>query len=209
MKKKKKQKRNKKVSTLFIVVLSLVCITAFMIKFVYAAMTSNDDVANKFMLADGGGNIVEKFNPPNDLHPMKPGDTYPKVVQISNKEETPFFVRLLIIPEIQSTDNISLPSEIGKEVSFTINDKWLLGEDGYYYYLDKVVPDTATTALFTEVKLANNLGEEYENSSLKIHVKSETVIANTNSYKKAWWPNGISADYTNLTLIDATLSNSL
>lgn len=155
--------------------------------YVYASLSGTDQLSNDFQLSDLPGSIEEEYTPPTKEDPMTPGRTYPKKVTVTNPSTTPFFVRILVTPEILSADGVLLAGTIGKELTVDLGKEWVLGEDGYYYYLGKVEKNQTTSALFTQVTLSKEVGSDYEGASMEIYIKSETVIAKGIHYRDAWW----------------------
>lgn len=204
MKKKIKKYRRKRTVLMSTLVVLLLALGIGSLTYVYASLTDKDHVINSFGLSDLTGTIQEEFEPPTSTNPAKPGSTYKKEVTIKNQSSAPFFVRVLLTPEIQTTDGTLLEANIGKELTLDIQSKWLLGEDGYYYYLDKVVKET--TPLFTSVTLSKTLDEKYKEASMSIQVKSETVSSAKFIYRQAWW-NDRTLNEPNLMTIDTTLKN--
>lgn len=196
-------KRNKKIIlTAAILMVSILVIIG--LNAVYAALTDKDDKVNDFQIANLRGDITEKFVPPTKDKPIQPGDTYPKEVKVTNIKNAPFFVRVLVIPEVQSEEGTLLPSEIGKNIMVDIDNNWVLGEDGFYYYLKKVSEKEETTPVFKKVKLNKTYDPDYEKATMKIYLKSETVTSSGNNYRKAWWQGQPPTD-KNLKTIDDTL----
>ena len=175
-------------------------------KVVYASLITTDHVTNDFQVTDLNGKIKEDFTPPTKEEPMTPGKTHPKKVTISNPSTTPFFVRVLVTPEVQSADGLLLAGNIGKELTIDLGKDWLLGEDGYYYYLGQVGKEQMTPPLFTQVTLADSVGESYNGASLQIHVKSETIIVGKQQYRDAWWGGKVPTE-SELQKVDTTLQN--
>lgn len=193
------------------VVLSLVFLTAVIglisLNYVYAALTDKDQAANDFQIGEVKGTITEKFDPPTEDQPIKPGDTYPKEVKVSNASNLPFFVRVLVTPEIQSIDGMLLASNIGTEITVDLGNDWLLGEDGFYYYLKEVLPGSNTSPLFTTVTIANNLGTDYDGATMSIAIKSETVTSSGDNYRGAWWQGTLPTN-PNLVKVDTALQTN-
>lgn len=213
MKKNKHKSKNKnKVSNKIIILaatLLMVSILGIMgLNAVYAALTDYDEKTNDLQVANLKGEITEKFTPPTKDKPIKPGEPYPKEVKVINSRNAPFFVRSLVVPEIQSSDGFLLPSEIGKEIIVDLNKDWILGEVGFYYYLKKVPKGKETSPIFTTVTLSGTLpsnGEySYNDASMSISLKSETVTSAGDNYRKAWWQGKVPTD-KNLKLVDDAL----
>lgn len=171
---------------------------------VYASLTASDQAENAFGLSDLNGTIKESFEPPTPTNPAKPGSTHKKEVTIQNVSTTPFFVRVLVTPEIQATDGTLLASTIGTELLVDLNSSWVLGEDGYYYYLGELGPDKTTPPLFTTVTLSSELSEGYKEATVTMQVKSETVSSEPGVYRTAWWSDQ-SLTAPNLQAVDKAL----
>lgn len=60
-------------------------------------------------------------------------------------------------------------------------DQWTYGGDGYFYYNSPVAKDEETTALFTGVHFAKELGNEYTHCTANVHVNAEAVQADNNA----------------------------
>lgn len=206
---KKQKKKSKKFLTfnkriILAAAVLLVSLVGIMgLRFVYAALTDYDQKTNDFQIANLRGDITEKFTPPTKDKPIQPGDVYPKEVKVTNTSNAPFFVRVLVIPEVKSKDGTLLPSEIGKDIMVDLDKNWVLGEDGFYYYLKKVSEKEETTPVFKTVKLVNTYEEDYEQADMQIALKSETVTSAGDNYRKAWW-QGKTPTEKNLKIIDDT-----
>ncbi len=198
-----KVKFNKKlVITATVILVSVLSVIG--LNFVYAALKDNDQEENDFKISNLKGEITEKFTPPTAANPIKPGIVHEKEVKIKNTEDSPFFVRAIVIPEIQDKDKAFLPSKIGENLHVTANKDWVLGEDGFYYYLKKVSEGEETTPIFNSVRLDSRMYSEYNDASLKIALKSETVISSEDNYRKAWWQGKVPSE-KNLKIVDNAL----
>lgn len=174
---------------LLIVISSIVVLFALIAAGILAfAARASDSVDNQFSIVNQKGDIKETgFTPDEDI---TIGEEVDKEVMIENNGETDFFVRVMVFPEIKTSDGDSstlLPATIGEEIEIVIGTDWEDGEDGYFYYKGKVVPGDATSHLFTEVGLASGLGATYEGATLDMQIKSETVTASNLQYRKVWW----------------------
>lgn len=154
----------------------------------YGSSQSSDLVNNQLEIATLEGNLEENFVPDKDI---QIGGSYAKDVKVTNKGTTNLFVRVMILPKVQSSNGLLLPAAIGKELSIDLNTDWIDGGDGYYYYLDVVKPEIKTSALFTSVTLSNNLDQRYEGASLSVQLKSEAVTPANHEYRKAWWAGDV------------------
>lgn len=203
--KRKWQKQSQKMNWLLgSLIVFLLAIGIGSAAYVYASLSATDHVSNDFQLSDLTGSIDEEFTPPTKEDPMTPGRTYPKKVTINNPSATPLFVRVLVTPEIVSKDGVLLSGIIGKELTVDLGKEWLLGEDGYYYYLGKVEKNQTTSPLFTKVILSKEIDSEYDGATMKVFIKSETIIAKGTHYRDAWWLGTIPTE-NKLKQVDTTL----
>lgn len=174
------------------------------IVFSYAALTAKDQVRNDLQVSVLSGKVTENFVPPTEDNPIGSGDSYKKEVSVKNDANTPFFVRVLVIPEIISSEGIMLESNIGKEIIIDLDGNWLRGEDGFYYYLKKVEPNKSTSNIFTNITLSPSLDSVYADASMTISIKSETIIPSL--YCEAWWTGEIPTE-GQLKLVNDTLNS--
>lgn len=150
----------------------------------FAGSKNSDTVENRLKLPSLAGEIKEEFEPNTNI---TIGSSKKKDVTIANTGDADLFVRVMVLPMVESAGGKLLPAGIGAELTVDLGADWRDGQDGYYYYIKKVVPETSTASLFTEVKLADNLGKEYEEASLSIQIKSETITNFQYEYREAWW----------------------
>lgn len=175
----------------------------------YAAMTVREEKANLFQIGSLQTKVEEVFTEPTTISPTTPVE---KKVTVQNTGTINQFVRVMLQPEIRvkSGDSVRLlPSQIGEEVLLDLNStQWQLGEDGYYYYLNSVKPGAAnsTENLFTQVKLKENLGVEYDKATFNLLIKVEAINCAKYAYRDAWW-QGVTPSSGQLKLIDNQLAN--
>ncbi|MCL2301132.1 MAG: hypothetical protein FWC27_13400 [Firmicutes bacterium] len=155
--------------------------------------------------------LVDTFTQPPTI-PM-PGGSFSKTVSATNTGDIPGFVRLLVQVTAFADDPTQatpLPMKIGREVNLNIfTADWMLGEDGYYYYLGLLAPGETAPPLFTDVILGGPgvLDARYVNATMKIEVKVEGVDYYKWHYRDGWWVNPASPPSTgNLGTIEGTLS---
>lgn len=162
---------------------------------VNAASKSNDNVQNHLQIPVIQGEIKETFTP--DV-PIKMGENpQVKEVSVENKGNTPFFVRVMVFPEIMTASDNLLASNLGKEVLIDVTSDWLDGNDGYFYYKGSVLPGKTTADLFKTVKLSDSLDDTYEDANFSIQIKIETVTNSSYQYRKLWWNGDIATSPTN------------
>ena len=152
-------------------------------------LISSDAVTNKFQTGDNKIDIVEDFQEPENWN----GDEYKKVVKISNTtndSKSPVLVRVSIIPRWE--DEKGLPStNLSVDVvklKFSEGEKWLKGDDGYYYYKSLLQPQESTSEILKSVSLEipENEKSKYKGKTLKIDVNAESVQANKTAYRLNW-----------------------
>ena len=162
---------------------------------VNAASKSNDNVQNHLQIPVIQGEIKETFTP--DV-PIKMGEKpQVKEVSVENKGNTPFFVRVMVFPEIMTASDNLLASNLGKEVLIDVTSDWLDGNDGYFYYKGSVLPGKTTADLFKTVKISDSLDDTYEDANFSIQIKIETVTNSSYQYRKLWWNGDIATSPTN------------
>ncbi|CAK7046189.1 MAG: hypothetical protein EUB_02989 [Eubacterium sp.] len=187
----------KKKGALLISALALIAV--IVIGGTLAYFTSQDTAQNVFTMGKVSGKLDEDTNDtPVDGHPVKPGTpsddglVYDKVmpgdwlskiptVSIDNDSE-PAYVRVDI--EVNATNGSVISQEIKDRIlsdeCLDINEKWVKGVDGKYYYQDILSnPDKATTEpLFTLVKFdGDKWGNELNGLSFTIDLTADIIQA--------------------------------
>lgn len=162
----------------------------------YASLTAQTEKQNQFRVGDLKATVVEEFDPPNKLEADK---EYQKKVAVTNTGDQEIFLRVLAVPVITKTEDgeqLLLPATVdGDKPVLTIDynqKEWMLGEDGYYYYLEKIPKGASTAALFTKVKMnqANIIGD-YKDAVLSFEIKSEAIGVTKFAYRDAWWEGAV------------------
>ena len=125
----------------------------------------------------------ENNQPIRELKGVMPGVTYDKVVSVTNEADSQnAWVRIKLekviepAPDVEAKNDpslaiINLPKEEGS--------KWVKDGD-YWYYTDILKPSETTENLFETVTIDKNMGNEYQNSTVKILVTAEAVQADNN-----------------------------
>ena len=155
---------------------------------------------------DAGADIVW---PEEGLSGIMPGTSASKIVSVANNGQAEAWIRVGVdIAISESGDPITnptikcLPLTVtvdGQEVdvvSYSVDsEKWLRGEDGYYYYKTPVAAGSSTAHLFEEVTFAKEMGNEYQNCTVYIDVIAEAVQTANNVPESGkatdvkGWPN--------------------
>lgn len=162
--------------------------------FVYAAMTATDRKENDFRIGQVETKLFEE-NFDETMTEVKKGVSVPKEVRIQNTGTIKQFVRVMVLPEVRQSiagDSVNeqiLPLKIGTDIILeeSATSDWINGGDGYYYYTKAVEPGKETTYLFKKVKLADQLGANYDQAKLSITLKVETINCAKDAYRNAWW----------------------
>ena len=173
-----------------------------------AWFTDKQEVTNKISTGAIKHTIVEKFNE-NTSQNLLPGEEINKDVWIHNIEKSDSLLRVKITPIWVNENGDKVADATSEEVTAVIkNDKWTLGNDGYYYYnevfkshnkdeahpsseeIDEetTLPTCYSDQLLNSIALSGNLSDQdkYANRKLDVIVKSETVQVNKDAYNTEW-----------------------
>ena len=137
-----------------------------------------------------------------------PGSVVNKVVYVENVGSGAFYTRVKITPEVVDADGKIIPLTDRSLLTLDLNEDWIDGEGGYYYYHGAVDPQTATTELFNHVTFSKDMGNEYQNATVHIYVTAEAVqTANLEKYaandvREVWKHVGTVETSTSSTQID-------
>lgn len=127
-----------------------------------AFLMSSNTRTNSFFIGSNESEIVETFNPPENI---KKGDIVAKDIKVKNTGSKSY-IRMFVAV----SDN-----NLGKKFTMNINTKdWSLGSDGYYYYNKVVDKGESTASLFDKLTFTDDLKS---GSNLKIICYSESVQA--------------------------------
>lgn len=176
-------------------ILLLICIVTVQ-KISYASLTSKDKVTNTLNLGDINIEVSENFTPPKDWN----GAEYNKEVKIKNNSTAPALIRVSIISRWVDEKGNSWPGDtnlvtlnyetnnITANQNTIKNNKWIYGNDNYYYYNTIVAKDKETKQILKSVSanIPEELKERYKNKTLIVDVKAESVQATKDAYKKTW-----------------------
>lgn len=133
---------------------------------------------------DGNGTHVTL---PEKLNGIMPGKTmdYDSVV-VENTGTSPAWIRVQASTEIiennPAAENL-LPSIApdGKfVVAYTLNQDWIDGNDGYYYYKYPVNPNEKTSMMIDEITINSSIGNDYKGCTISINVSAQAVQSKNN-----------------------------
>jgi len=124
--------------------------------------------------------------PEEGIHGVMPGMTYDKKVVVQNIGGVDFYTRILLTGEVLFDDGTTQPLDLTKlELDIdTVN--WTKQGD-YYYYNRALTPRgedgvvDVTEPLFTTVTFVAELGNEYQNATVKLDVNAEAVQSRNNT----------------------------
>ena len=162
-----------------IVLTSMVLLMALLVVGGTMAWFSDKEGVNNEFIA---GTVKVEINEHDfkDLTDVKAGDDATKEVSIINTGNTEAYIRVALIPQ-WDPNNLSIDV-----VTLHINsDNWVY-KDGWYYYKKALAVGDETEKLLTNVKFAEDMGEEYENATFSIKVNAEAVQASNKAYQKVW-----------------------
>ena len=123
--------------------------------------------------------IVEKMNGGADFPEegvyILPGSIVSKIVTVANTGLHPFWLR------VRLTNGISNEALSADVFDLDINTKdWIVGDDGYYYYGTILQPGAATERLFSQVRIAGDIGNSYAGENLTLTVSAFAVQSENN-----------------------------
>jgi hypothetical protein len=136
--------------------------------------------------------LEENFSAPTAADPAAPGETISKEPWLLNDGSIDAFARVRVFPTLVAADGQTLlEARVGTQLTLVgLNTaKWKDGGDGWYYYIEKIAPQTKTEALFRSVTLAGNISDNYSGAKLTVTLIYEAVETGKWHYRTAWWNN--------------------
>ncbi|EOT2917261.1 BsaA family SipW-dependent biofilm matrix protein [Clostridium perfringens] len=190
----KRRKGLVKALLLILIVISIISVTVL-----GKGFTSIDSVNNKFSIGSVETEIDENFDAPKEWD----GSNISKLVSIKNTGKNDEFVRVSIIPRwIDEDENpwtgdsnlIQLNLDEDNVIALNkddINNLWVYGEDGYFYYMAKLKSGKSTKELLKSVEIKkdsieDSLKEKYNGKKIKIDVNVEAIQPNEEALTKKW-----------------------
>lgn len=138
----------------------------------YAYLTARDDAANRFGVSAVDITVDEKFEPPGEV---PPGKVIVKAPRICSSSDIDCYVRAAVhFTDSDAKDYCE---------ALVINPGWQAGEDGYYYWQERLQPGQKTGTLFDCVTVRQDAGEI---PPFDIYVYAEAVQCGKNTIKEAW-----------------------
>ena len=121
-----------------------------------------------------------------------------KIVRIKNSGTLPMMVRVKIDVTIDK-DESKLPDNWRSLITcnFDLDNEetgnvgtWMLGEDGYYYYILPLEAGKVTTPLFDTITFSSNMGNEFTNSKIEFTVYCEAIQTGADTWQTDAVTNG-------------------
>lgn len=160
---------------------------------------SSDSIKNKFSLGSIETEITENFDAPKEWN----GSNITKQVSIKNTGKSKELVRVSIIPMwvyesgnpwagdtnlIQLNFNQSNLADINKD---DVNNSWVNGNDGYYYYMAELESGASTKELLKSVEIKTDsleqaLKEKYNGKKVMVDVNVEAIQPNEKALEENW-----------------------
>ncbi|MCS4569978.1 hypothetical protein FZ989_00635 [Clostridium perfringens] len=191
----KRRKGLVKALLLILIVISIISVTVL-----GKGFTSIDSVNNKFSIGSVETEIDENFDAPKEWD----GSNISKLVSIKNTGKSDEFVRVSIIPRwIDENENpwtgdsnlIQLNLDEDNVIALNkddINNLWVYGEDGYFYYMAKLKSGKSTKELLKSVEIKKRLHRRFfkkkniMEKKIKIDVNVEAIQPNEEALIKKW-----------------------
>lgn len=120
----------------------------------------------------------DKTKPFVDLTGIMPGTSVTKVPEVKNVGEGEAWIRAKVEISIVNADKEQLPNEKNNKQLVTfklLNNGWIDGKDGYYYYEKFVKPDGLTEPIFDTVSFDAAMDNPYQNCKATVTIKAEAV----------------------------------
>lgn len=126
--------------------------------------------------------------PEDGVFGIMPGVDVDKIVSVTNDSAVEAYVRVRLEMSINDKKGESLPlvftdcnqvSTPAMKPNYINGESWILGSDGCWYYSRALNAGETTDILFDKVSFAEELGNEYQNSTAIVLVTAEAVqVAN-------------------------------
>lgn len=169
---KKERNVNRKMKNLMIAMLAGALILGVGAGVSYAYLTAQDDAANHFRVSSVDITVEENFDPPGEI---TPGKVIVKAPRICSGSDIDCYVRAAV----RFTDSAAQDCC----ETLAINPGWQAGEDGYYYWQERLQPGGQTGTLFDRVTIRQEAGEI---PPFDILVYAEAVQCGNHTMKEAW-----------------------
>lgn len=144
---------------------------------------------NEYQEAEGA--LVDY--PSDESVPVMPTRKVSKVVKVENVGESDAWVRVKFEVKFNGLPKNLVQSPEGLvALNMASSESWVRGQDGWWYYTEKLANGQETPASLQSVTFNPEMGNEYQNAQAVISVFAEAVQCahNGNSYSEAaGWPS--------------------
>ena len=129
---------------------------------------------------DTNGNEIDVES--TKINNVMPGMPESRILRIKNPESNPVWVRVKVSYTITGESGQELPNTFNDEllVYNDINSKWVLKDDGYYYYTEPVEGNKQSEALFNEVKFHGDMSNDYSKCKVEMNIYAQGVQSQNN-----------------------------
>lgn len=144
--------------------------------------TGKIDITLKEQTKDEDGKLITW--PEDGITGVMPGQSVDKLVSVESVAgSSDAWVRVKVESTITAKDKTSLPTEVKgtKMLHFNIQDGWITGADGYYYYSKPLKAKETTPQLFTKVTFDPSMPNEYQGCTVNVNVFAQAVQVKNNT----------------------------
>lgn len=174
----------RKLSILSILAIVLATLTTGTLAY-YSSKTVTHNV-----ITSGGVDITlvewaneDRTEPFTDLTDIMPGACVTKIPEIHNTGFAAVWIRAKVDTKIRASDKTELSNKkdetelVGFEL---LENGWLNGNDGYYYYDQSVEPGEKTAPIFDTVCFDRSMGNAYQNCTATVTIYAQAVQSDNN-----------------------------
>lgn len=129
---------------------------------------------------------ADKTTPFEDIDGIMPGMEVTKIAEVKNTGDNTAWIR------VQIEKSFDMEEADPSLIVLVIGENWTQGEDGWYYYSEKLEPGEVTEPIFEEVQFAKEMSNEYQNKQANVNVIAQAVQTANNgeTVKEALgWPS--------------------
>lgn len=108
-----------------------------------------------------------------------PATAAEQVTYVKNKGSVPFFTRVVVEKKIYPAENSGVQLDAAL-VTLNINEDDWTEKNGFYFYNRILKPGQETAPLYTEVRFAPEMGNEYMDARVEIRVLAQAVQSANN-----------------------------
>lgn len=122
---------------------------------------------------------------------LAPGDEIDRIVSVKNEGNKAAWVRVAVAKTFAAPRTDIDPSEL-RLVEVDYQSKWVEGEDGFFYYQEKLAPGQETTSFFNHVKLNLLADNRFSSQTINIDVTADGIQSDNNGStieQAIGWPN--------------------